>query len=360
MMNPLREILERLGRQSAERPSPFREEAEGVLKGFRGGKRELETLVKRGDLTPKVARERAAALADGIARTLKERAGEFSNTSRAFLDRLIEAAENRRHAVERASLEGLQRETNRLLRSVLVEQQIQVRRSDFEDRAFIRPVAGGQPAPTLESLLAFHQTAALGGDEAAAEWARRQLEGYRPLVSNPDDHRRIDVATDRPDRVNPRLVETYIEAMQGEQHPELERFVAESIAAKDANACMAAFVLARQAEDGSRLRWVRMVLEGIGQFPDAALATLRELEANARAADRDAAMAQAEFIIGQAEAEAKLPGLEAPTAAELARRAAIEALPMAKLGEPIGLALGRRGVLEGEDPTGSTEPATVA
>ena len=34
-MNPLRDIVERLGRRSAERPSPFRSESETILEGFR-------------------------------------------------------------------------------------------------------------------------------------------------------------------------------------------------------------------------------------------------------------------------------------------------------------------------------------
>jgi len=354
-MNPLREIVERLGRSSSEQPSPFRAEAEVLLEGFREGRREIEAKVRRGDLTPKVARELAAGLASTVGGTIRGRAAEFSTASRAFLDRLVEVGERRKAAAERASLDVLQRETNRLLRSVLVEQQIQVRGEEFEGRAFVRPVAGGKPAPTLDSLLQFHQTATLAGDDSAVEWARRQLEAKRPVVAGDEDQRRIDLATDRPDRVNPRLVSTYVEAMHGQGHEEHERFVSESIDSRDANACLAAFVLARQAPDGSRVRWVRMVLEGIDAFPDAALTTLRAVEADARAAERGAALAQAEFSIARAESEARLPNLEAPTEAELSRRSAIEARPVARVGEPIGLALDRRGALEGDEPQGPHE-----
>lgn len=358
-MNPLRDIVERLGRRSAERPSPFRAEAEMSLEGFRAERRDLEAQVKRGDLTPKVARERATALADSLGKALKAQAGEYSATSRAFLDRLIEASQRRKLAAERVSLEGLQRETNRLLRSVLIEQQIQVRQPEFESRAFVRPVGGGQPAPNLESLLAFHSQANLAGDDAAAEWARRQLEAQRPLAADPDDQRRIDLATDRPDRVNPRLISAYVEAMQGQAPDEMERFVNESIAAKDANACMAAFVLAREEADGIRLRWVRQVLNGVDEFPEPALTTLRALEATTREEERDAALAQAEFAIAQAEVEAKLPGLEAPSDQEIARRSAIAAKPAARPGEPIGLALERRGILAGEEPAEAIETSPV-
>ncbi len=342
-----------------DQPSPFRAEADGVLESFRAGRRELESKVKRGDLTPKVAREQAVALASGVGRAVKSRAGEFSTTPRVFLDRLVEASESRKVANDRTSLEGLQRETNRLLRSVLVEQQIQVRGPEFESRAFVRPVAGGQPAPTLDRLLSFHQTATMAGDDAGVEWARRQLESYRPVVSNPDDHRRIDLATDRPDRVNPRLVETYVGAMADQPPDQLERFVSESIAEKDANACMAAFIMARESPEGSRLRWVRLVLEGVNSFPDAALTTLRELEVEARSADREAAMTQAEFVSTQAETEARLHGVEAPSEAELARRSAIESRPAARLGEAIGLKLDRRGMFAGEVAPYTTETQSV-
>ena len=108
--------------------------------------------------------------------------------------------------------------------------------------------------------------------------------------------------------------------MRGQGLEEMERFVAESVAAQDANACMAAFVLAREEADGIRLRWVRQVLEGIDEFPDTALTTLRALEATTRDDEREAAVAQAEFAAAQAEAEARLPGLEAPSDREIARR----------------------------------------
>jgi hypothetical protein len=347
--------MPQLGRKAAEKPSAFGAEAEGVLAGFRQATRELEAKVSRGDLTPKVAREQAAGLAQGITQALKERAGAHSSTPRVFLDRLIEADVLRKQAHEKTSLEGLQRETNRLLRAVLVEQQIQVRADEFQARAYIRPVAGGKPAPTLESLLAFHQTAEQAGDPSALEWSRRELEAHRPFVTNPDDQTRIDRATDRPDRVNPRLIAGYVAAMQGREFESLERFVVEAIEGRDANACMASFLMAREAAEGVRLRWVRQVLEGVKQFPETAIESLRQLESQARAEERDAAVAHAEFTAAQVELEARMPGLEAPSEHEVARRADIESRPPAAIGEPIGLTLERRGALPIDPPTTSFE-----
>jgi hypothetical protein len=350
MMNPLRDIVTRLGRQTIDAPSPFRAEADDVLERFRAQRQELETKVKRGDLTTKVAREQAKTIATDAIRVLKNRAGDFTIVPRVFMDRLVEASDRRKANLDRTSLETLQRETNRLLRSVLLEQQMESRKGEFESRTYVRQVNGGQPAPSLENLLTFHQTAKLGGDDAALEWTTRQLEAFRPLVTRPEDHRRIDLATDRPDRVNPRLVETYIEAMKNREAQELERFVTESITSEDTNACMAAFILAREVPDGTRMRWVRLVLEGLGSFPDVALASLRDLEANSRAADRDAAIVQADFIVAVLDAEARLDDVASPTESEMSRRAAMEARPAARPGESIGLALNRRGELPGDTP----------
>src|SRR5438270_9763089 len=101
-----------------------------------------------------------------------KRSEGYSPIPRVFLDRLVEAGDARRKALESLSIEGLQRETNRLLRLNLMEQQLQARAGEFEGKAFLRPVSGGQPSPTLEGLLGFHRLATDAGDDVAVEWAR--------------------------------------------------------------------------------------------------------------------------------------------------------------------------------------------
>ena len=338
MLNPLREMLSRAAREAQDRSSPFQPEAEAGLSDFRAVRGDLERQVRRGDLTVKVARERAAAAASDLrARLLKQSEG-YSPTPRAFLDRLVEADRARKQAKEALSIEGLQRETNRLLRQHLVEQQLQARSPEFEGKTFLRPVAGGQPSPTLDNLLGFHRMAADSGDEVAVEWSRRQLEGFRNRVFNEEDIRKIDLATDRPDRVNPRIVDVYVESLRGRSPDELETFVDRAAEDRDANACIAAFVLARQDPEGAKLRWVRKLLSSLVEFPDPALSTLRGLEAEARAGEAEAARAQAHFAIARAEAEVALNGLEAPTDREIERDSRIQAKPVVRPGEAIGLA----------------------
>ncbi len=349
MLNPSRELLASAGIEARIHSSPFQAEADIALTRFRSIRNDLERQVRRGDLTIKVAREQASLAAEDLRTRLLKQSENFSPTPRAFLDRLIESDKARKKARESLSIEGLQRETNKLLRQHLIEQQLQTRVAEFEGKTFVRPMIGGAPAPTLASLLSFHQTAVNSGDDVAIEWTRRQLEGFRNRVYGEDDLRAIDKATSRPDRVNPRLIGVYIQALQGRPSEELETFVDQAVEEKDANACIASFVLARQEDDGPNQRWVRKVLAHLGEFPDAALATLRTLEAEARSAEAEAAQAQARFAIARAEAEVKLDGLEPPTDEELKRLGQIQAKPIARPGEPIGLNLHRRGVIDEQE-----------
>ncbi len=349
MLNPLREKLSIAGLQSQGRPSAFGAEAEQALAGFRSVRDDLGRQVGRGDLTVKVARERALAASADLRDRLLKQADAHQAVPRVFLDRLVEADRARKTARESLSVEGLQRETNRLLRLNLIEQQLQARAGEFEGRVFLRPVAGGLPSPTLDGLLGFHKLATDSGDEVAQEWARRQLEGFRNRAFDDESRRKIDLATDQPDRVNPRIVDAYVEALDGRGAEELETFTDRATAEGDANACIAAFVLARREPEGPSARWVRKVLASLPDFPDPAISTLRTLEAEARAGEAEASRAQAEFVIARAEAEATLGRLEAPNDAEVERQARIESRPLARPGEALGLALERRGSLSEAD-----------
>ena len=349
MLNPFRETLSKAGLEAMDRSSPFRAEADSALNSFRTLRADLERQVRRGDLTVKVAREQANDAAAQLRTHLLQKSEGYSPTPRVFLDRLVEASNARRQAKETLSLEGLQRETNRLLRLHLMEQQLQARAGEFEGRTFLRPISGGSPSPTLDSLLGYHQMTTDAGDEVGQEWVRRQLEGFRNRAYNEDDIRQIDLACDRPDRVNPRLVKVYVETLKGRTADEMESFVDRGLEDGDANVCIAAFQMARQEPDGPRLRWVRKVLSGLVSFPDAALTTLRALEAETRAADAEAARAQANFAIVRAEAEVNLDGVESPTALELDRAVKMQGKPLARPGEAIGLTVDRRGAIEPEE-----------
>ena len=213
-LNPLRDTLARAGLGSALRETPFRHDADLALDGFRAVRRDLERRVRDGEITVHAARLGASEAASRVRGLLMPQAKAYSPVSRTFLDRLVAASDARRHAAKRGSIESLQRETNRLLRETLVEQQLSARATEFEGRAFVRSMIGAEPAPTLGSLLRFHEDAARSGDDAAAEWGRRQLEAMRGRVVADEDLKAIDAACDRPDRLNPRIVARYVAAME--------------------------------------------------------------------------------------------------------------------------------------------------
>ena len=368
MLNPLRASLIRAGQEAQRQATPFAERADAEIAHFQSLRDDLVRQVRRGDLTVKVARERASAAAEGAKTALKRQADGFSPTPRAYLDRLIETTAARKLARENASLESLQRETNRLLRESVVEMRLVARAAEFEAKTFVRPMTGGVPAPTLDGLLALARSSGEAGDEVASEWSRRQLEAIRAQVSEPSDLRRIDLATDRPDVVNTRLVESYLAAMEGQPREALRTFIYQSIESGDANACVAAFALVRQfpttSDDPLAVEVTRQVLTNLSRFPDAALTTLRGWEADARQFDTEAAQAQVEFAAARLDAESRLPGLENPTNAEVDRSSRIEAKPLVLPGEAIGLTLARRGQLPGDfGPSAITEidqePATL-
>jgi hypothetical protein len=357
-LHPFREALGRAGMRAFEHDSSFKPEADAALARFHAMRDELERQVRRGDMTVKVARDRAREAAVELKITLARKAEGYSPVPRAFLERLVEASDARRRAQEAMPLEGLQRETNRLLRKTLIEQQLMTRAGEFEGRTFVRALPGGKLAPTLDSLLAFHDAASHAGDDAATEWSRRQLEAIRARVAEPDDLRRIDQACDCPDVVNPRIVARYMEVLEDRDLETLETFVKEALEGRDANACVAAFLMARAAPNDPLARWVRTVLNGVASFPDAALSALRAIEAEARNEDAENAQAQVEYAVAVAEAQVRLAGLEAPTEDDLARQARVKARPVAALGEPIGLALDCRGAYP-DDPTEPAAPVML-
>lgn len=343
-LNPHRKAPNPRSTEALGTSSPFRAEAEAALSAFRARRDDLQRQVHRGDLTPKLARQQAAEAAQALRQDLLARSRPDAAPPQPFCARLLQAAETRKRTRSGQSLEALQRETNRLLRQTLIEQQLANRAVEFQGKTFVRPIAGGQPAPTLDSLLALHQESDRAGDEAAREWARRQLEGMRPLLLDPEDHRRIDAACDRPDRVNPRIVHRYLETLRDATDEVMETFLAEATDSRDAGACCAAYLLARESPLDVAPRWARAVLEQIKDFPDAAIEHLRGWEAEVAREATETAQALAEHAAVTAEVEAKLPGLESPDPADLQRRAKLSGRPVAAFGEPIGLAVDRRGL----------------
>src|SRR5438105_4537281 len=130
-LNLPRHIMQRSAEEAARHTTPFQAEADAALARFQAVRSELERNVRRGDLTVKAAREQAAIAASELRTQLFTTSEGYSPVPRAFLDRLIAAGQARAKARENQSIEGLQRETNRLLRQALIEQQMETRAVEF-------------------------------------------------------------------------------------------------------------------------------------------------------------------------------------------------------------------------------------
>jgi hypothetical protein len=344
-LNPLRDVLTRSGLEASRFTTPFQAQAQDRLTAYRAARSRLEQEVRRGELTVRVARTRARAEAGALERDLLSLADTFSSRPPALRERLAEVRRARLAAAAAASLESLQRETNRLLRESLLEQQVINRSHEFEGQAYTRPLSGGTAVPTLESLLSFHARATAIEDAPAREWARRQLEAMRERYPDPEDQKRIDLASDRPERVNPSVVARYVDRLTDATEADLDRFAEEAVAAHDASACCAAFSLARSRSDLElEAPWVARLLRELDRFPEAAITTLWNWETEAREAETEAARAVARFAADQAASESELRGLIAPTEEDLERRARLAARPLASAAEPIGLTASRRGL----------------
>ncbi len=99
-LNLFREALGKAGLCAIHHESTFKADADGALAQYQALHDDLERQVRRGDVTLKVAREKAAAAAAQLRATLHQRAGGYSPVPRVFLDRLIEASDARKRARE--------------------------------------------------------------------------------------------------------------------------------------------------------------------------------------------------------------------------------------------------------------------
>jgi hypothetical protein len=330
-------LNEALGRRYVRRPAidtPFQKVAEDALATFRAARTNVEKRVKTGDLTLKAAREEVAQAAALLRESLASRSNRYSPVSSVFAERLADGAARRAEANRRRGLEDLQKETNELLKKSLVEQQIQARSGEFEGITHVRPIAGGQPATSVDRMLAFHEDSTRAGDDAGREWARRQLEGLRSRAYSEEEQLQIDRACQRPDRVNERLVSATIDDLDSRGDSELEVYVTHALESLDATSCVAAFILARRATDPIDRPWVRRILQALESFPDAALASLADWETKERIAEAEAARTYAEYAIELADSEAKLKGLRPPTEIELTRLSRLANLPLSRPSSP--------------------------
>ncbi len=344
-LHSLRETLGGRGLRAEHAKLYFRTQADAALDQFRTFRENLRREVRRGELTPKVARERAADAANQLTEGLHKHCQEARSTPSIFGERLAEVYNKRQLAKATPTLETLQRETNRLLQANLVEQQIHNRNREFQSKTFERPVTGGEPAPTLRGLLQFHENAKVSGDESAREWSRRQLEGMKDQIVNPEDRKRLEQLCDLPGSLRADRVSEVLSELDHQDPSLLNQLSDEVIDSADPNACVALYLRAREAAgvDVDNEPWVTHLLGRLDAFPDSALDCLKTWEQDARTEENQMLHQEAERTGLIAKREAALPGLQTPQPHELVSIDRIDRLPAVAPGEQIGLSLQRRG-----------------
>lgn len=306
-------------------PPRFARVADDAVRYFEGRRADVLARVRSGDVTPKAAREELAGYAAQIREHLTGNARGLAARSPVFFDVAVKAKEARDRANASPAPDALQRETVRLLRELVVEQQMTTRKAEFEGRAFARRSTTAAPAPTIASVLAFHKRSVEANDDAAVEWSRRQLEALRPLTIDPAELHKIDVATMRPGSPVPHLAETMVERLKADPW-RIEGFVNEVTkagAGGDATAALAAGMLAREAFEAAEGNgaavpaWAGDFAAKLAGLPTAALAHLVEGLTRDREAEVEASVAHAEHALSTIDRDAALKGVEAPTNAEL-------------------------------------------
>jgi len=317
-------------------PTELKSRWESLSADFRRRRDDLAQLVRDGEMTVKAARNRAAELAEELAKALETMTLKEKSRKPLLSNKLAEA-ERARH--KPLSPDAARSKTMELLMHNLTELQIANRKDEFEARTFVKAAANMTPVPSIEKLFELLNQATESGDAPAAEWSRRQLERLREFTADESVRDRIDLACDRPRVLNRRLIRKYLEGIvpRLQEKGFVEALLEKAIEAEDANACAAVFEIARIEPESVRPEALERIMASLERIPDQAIRF-------ACRTDRDAAVEETGRIdrflgISKAwiEKMAQLDEVRQPTEAELQRIERAASLPPLATDEPIGL-----------------------
>lgn len=342
--------------------STFPEKLSGELKSawearsteFRKRREDLAQLVREGEMTLKAARQRAAELAEELAKAV-ETMTQKEKAKTPILSRKL--AEARRLRSRPATSEEAQKKTVELLMHNLTELQIANRKEEFEAKTFVKSAANTNPAPSVEKLFAVLDEATESGDAPAIEWCRRNLERLRDFVPDESVRDRIDIACDRPGILNRRLIRKYREAITPRLQEQgfVEALLDKAIEVSDANACAAIFEIARKSPETLRTESLERIAAVIERVPDPAIRFAQRADQEASAEEAARIERFLEASLAWVERTAMLEDVRQPTEAEARRLERLAGMPPQAIDEPIGLAVLSRSVLPGSTEIASPE-----
>lgn len=309
-----------LATRALQSGSPFKATCDAALGDFAASRALAVKAIRDGVLTTRVGRDSLGQSAAALKARLASEASTFSSTPRYFGEMIARAAATQAANRRNGGLEGAQRETNRLLNRVLIEQRITNQAGDYEAHARnADPHRAGDDGPSLQTLLSIHADARRGDDDAHAEWARRRLQTARRQTFEPQALEAIDRALESPDEVSDPAVARHLQSLEATDAEGRASFAKQATESRAASGLVATFLATQHvAASGTPESWTTDFLAGMPDvFPEAAVFSLAKGHAERRTAEREAAMAWAEHTAAQAERLAQLDNVQPPTEAEL-------------------------------------------
>ena len=322
-MNPLDQTFKQLAMRSFRAgEGPIKQRGEEAVAHLKAAGSALREKVRRGEVGVVEARRLAKVQADRYRADLEKATAELA-PGHPMLRKLID--DRRAHLKTMAGLAGptdLARESNGLLRSLVIEQQIANRRGEFEARGFSKRPGGGptdKPAPMPDGLLSFLETAGMSGDEAGVEWARRTLAANRHLVFDDATRERVEAAVVRPGEIDPGAIARNLEHIE-KNGPIADpgKVLDNCLAVNDLNGAVAIVASIAGGLDLPGGTGATEVMTRCHALPAAALDALRRIDGERVEAARAQAREHLGLSAAQLDREAALDGATAPTDADLA------------------------------------------
>jgi hypothetical protein len=302
--------------------SPFASVANAELTNFEEARTALVAGVKTGKVALAAARESSRESAAKLSTSLRDRAANFTTLPANFGVLLSQARAKKTAEHKDASVEMLLREQTAALHRLELREELRDRAAELATALRVSDPArdpNNDLMPTPGGTLKFLESARASGDEAAAEYARRELRTMLPRVAAPDERRAVAEALRDPRAVVGDLVEQHLGELSRSSPEGRGAFLEGAIKAGDPSALCATYVMAQSiATVGPCYEpWMRDLLGDLDKFPESALEALATNDSERSREEARAAQIHAQYAACQAVELAELPGVEAPTQNEL-------------------------------------------
>lgn len=300
---------------AAARAGGFDPGLAAIVADYKKATGDFQHLVTTGELGAVAARREAVAKAAEAKAAAAERVGSYEPGNKG-LRAAIKGVVNTPRPSGLTSAETLAKETRDLMKALLVEQQITNRRAELEAKGYAS-MAGGAPIPDPLRLLSLAEST----DDAAREWARRELAGVLPHVADDTTRRRVQAAVRAPGELDPAEVRQAAAAVLQRPPADWKRALEDAITRQDSLGVAALSLAALRIDDANV---ASAVAYDLGRVPGELLRQVIDIDQADVEAARDAVRVHAEAVASQIDDLAGLGGLgdaEMARSADAQRRA---------------------------------------